>query len=115
MSDFKWEEAGTVDHGKLKNLYSEYFPESLDDHLQYLNDSRHNVIQRHQLGGAVPRDKHALLEGLDADDHQQYINAERHNRTRHPPTIATQFEMVTCNFEPVFADGDIIITEVQNG
>lgn len=60
----------TVDHGNLIGLAD-------DDHSQYLNNTRHDVTERHTLGTVVPHDNladlaekaHASLTGVGASDH----------------------------------------------
>lgn len=60
----------TVDHGNLIGLAD-------DDHTQYLNNARHDVIARHTLGSVVPHDNladlaekaHSSLTGVGPDDH----------------------------------------------
>ena len=60
---------GTTDHGELSGLDD-------DDHVNYLNNARHDTDARHTLGTVVPHDMHANLAGLDADDHVQYASSE---------------------------------------
>ena len=60
----------TVDHGNLIGL-------SDDDHTQYLNNTRHDLVERHSLGTVVPHDNladlaekaHSSLTGIGASDH----------------------------------------------
>ncbi|MBA7610509.1 hypothetical protein ES703_17717 [subsurface metagenome] len=60
----------TVDHGNLLGLGD-------DDHAQYLNNTRHDVVARHGLGTVVPHDNlgdlaekaHSSLTGVNPDDH----------------------------------------------
>ncbi|MBA7599938.1 hypothetical protein ES703_06984 [subsurface metagenome] len=60
----------TVDHGNLIGLGD-------DDHAQYLNQTRHDVTERHTLGTVVPHDAladltekaHSSLTGVGPDDH----------------------------------------------
>ncbi|MBA7636081.1 hypothetical protein ES703_43695 [subsurface metagenome] len=60
----------TVDHGNLIGLAD-------DDHAQYLNNTRHDVPERHTLGDVVPHDAlasltekaHGSLTGVGPDDH----------------------------------------------
>jgi len=60
----------TVDHGNLIGLGD-------DDHSQYLNNARHDVLARHPLGTVVPHDNladlaekvHASLTGVNPSDH----------------------------------------------
>jgi hypothetical protein len=107
LSEFDWGKAGTNDHGKLDNLWH-------DKHPQYLNETRHDITNRHKLGGCVIHDEHSNLENLSSDDHLQYINNARHNRDRHPSSIVPEFVMVVADGEPVFTmDGDIIMMEVM--
>jgi len=60
----------TIDHGNLIGLGD-------DDHAQYLNNARHDILGRHALGTVVPHDNladlaekaHASLSGVGASDH----------------------------------------------
>lgn len=60
----------TVDHGNLIGLAD-------DDHTQYLNNARHDVVARHTLGSVVPHDSladlaekaHSSLTSVGPDDH----------------------------------------------
>ena len=60
----------TIDHGNLIGLGD-------DDHTQYLNNARHDVLARHPLGTVVPHDNladlaekaHSSLTGVGASDH----------------------------------------------
>ncbi len=60
----------TVDHGNLLGLGD-------DDHPQYLNQTRHDVTERHPLGTVVPHDNladlaekaHSSLTGVGPSDH----------------------------------------------
>lgn len=60
----------TIDHGNLLGLGD-------DDHTQYLNNTRHDVTDRHTLGTVVPHDAlanlteraHSSLTGIGSSDH----------------------------------------------
>lgn len=65
-----WTFFATTRHSQLEEL-------NLDNHTQYLNNTRHDVTARHTLGTVVPHDDHGLLSGLADDDHPQYYNAAR--------------------------------------
>ena len=60
----------TVDHGNLTGLVD-------DDHPQYLNNTRHDLTERHTLGSVVPHDNladlaekaHSSLSGIGPSDH----------------------------------------------
>jgi len=60
----------TIDHGNLIGLGD-------DDHPQYLNETRHDVTDRHALGSVVPHDAlasltekaHGSLSGIGESDH----------------------------------------------
>jgi len=60
----------TIDHGNLIGLGD-------DDHGQYLNNARHDIVGRHTLGSVVPHDNladlaekaHGSLSGVATDDH----------------------------------------------
>ncbi|MBA7635416.1 hypothetical protein ES703_43020 [subsurface metagenome] len=65
----------TIDHGNLLG-------QADDDHAQYLNNTRHDIIDRHSLGSVVPHDglasltekAHGSLTGVDATDHHDNVN-----------------------------------------
>lgn len=59
----------SLDHGDLSGLED-------DDHSQYLNIARHDLLARHSLGTIVPHDSHDLLSGLLDDDHPQYLKTD---------------------------------------
>lgn len=66
-------EGGQIDHGALIGRGD-------DDHPQYLNLTRHDVLERHPLGTVVPHDDHGALGGLGDDDHPHYYLADGSRR-----------------------------------
>ncbi|KKL50074.1 hypothetical protein LCGC14_2309160 [marine sediment metagenome] len=76
---------GKGDHGSELNGLLD------DDHTQYLNTTRHDVLARHGLGTVVPHDNladllekaHASLTGIGPDDHHaKYTDVEAQNTVK---------------------------------
>jgi len=60
----KWKLFATLVHGLMKGL-------DADDHLQYLNEERHDITDRHELGTVVAHDSHTQLSNIGTNTHAQ--------------------------------------------